>query len=179
MRRFSKSGSAMHAKRLLHRFRSNERGATAVEFALIAMPFFGLLFAIIQTSLVMFANQALQTVTSNAARKIMTGEIASGGLAAFRTALCGGASFMFDCDKMMIQVQSFPGGFASANPSTFVNGDCFRLDPPPPTSCYSPGGPRDVVLVRVSYQWPFGVSLENFKQKATLVAISAFRSEPY
>lgn len=172
---------AIHSRfiALLARFHADERGS-AVEFALVALPFFALLFAIIQTSLVIFASQALQTMTSDAARGLMTGQLqmAGTGVEGFRSALCNGSAIMFDCDKLMIQVQAF-SDFAGADPDGFINADCFRLDPPPPSSCYVPGNAEDVVLVRVAYDWPFGLNLEDLRKKQTLVAIAAFRSEPY
>ena len=50
------------------------RGATAVEFALVAAPFFALLIAILQTALIFLAQQVLQTATTEAARLVMTGQ---------------------------------------------------------------------------------------------------------
>ncbi len=41
--------------RLLGRYRRDSKGATAIEFAFVALPFFALLFAIIETALVFFA----------------------------------------------------------------------------------------------------------------------------
>ena len=42
-------------KKTLRRFRRNRRGSAAVEFALVAPVFFALLFAIIETAIVFFA----------------------------------------------------------------------------------------------------------------------------
>jgi len=47
------------------RFRRSRRGSVAVEFALVAPLFFALLFAIIETAIVFFAGQVLETVTQN------------------------------------------------------------------------------------------------------------------
>ena len=46
---------------------------------------------------------------------------------------------------------------------------------------YQPGGPGDIVVVRLFYQWPIYVSLlQNMSgSKRLLVATSAFRNEPY
>ena len=167
--------------RCLARFRANERGATAVEFGLIAMPFFGVLFGIMHTSIIMFANQTLQSMTTAAARKVMTGEIkTSNGVAAFRTALCADPyDLMFDCDKVLVQVKSFGTSFATASPSSFVNNACFNADEAPTAECWDAGGARSVVVIRVAYDWPFSVNLENFNEKTTLVAVSAFRNEPF
>ena len=46
----------------LRRFRGNRRGSAAVEFALVAPIFFGLLFAIIETAIMFFAGQVLETI---------------------------------------------------------------------------------------------------------------------
>ncbi len=46
---------------------------------------------------------------------------------------------------------------------------------------YQPGGPGDIVVVRLFYQWPIYVSLlQNMSgNKRLLVATAAFRNEPY
>jgi Flp pilus assembly protein TadG len=169
-------------RHLLVRFMADERGE-AVEFALLALPFFALIFAIIQVSLAMFANQALQTTVSKASRQIMTGQIpmAGTGMGGFRTALCANSAVL-SCEKMMIQVQKF-ADFSGSNPGNAdsIDNDCFEVeeDEDVPSSCFTPGGPGEVTLVRVSYKWPLGISLDNFAKGTTLVAVSAFHNEPY
>src|SRR5712692_11914383 len=64
------------ARRLLCR----EDGAAAVEFALVAAPFLALIFAIIETALVFFAGQYLETVVADSSRLIMTGQVQTQGL---------------------------------------------------------------------------------------------------
>ena len=54
--------------KILRRFRRNRRGSAAVEFALVAPLFFGLLFAIIELAMVFFASQVLETATQDSAR---------------------------------------------------------------------------------------------------------------
>jgi hypothetical protein len=51
---------------------------------------------------------------------------------------------------------------------------------------YSPGGPGDIVLVKLSYQWPlfvtglgFNITTPNCTGKRLLVAAAAFKNEPY
>jgi len=50
---------------------------------------------------------------------------------------------------------------------------------------YTPGGPGDIVVVRLYYQWPITVSLlgDNLAtlngNKRLLIATSVFRNEPY
>lgn len=166
---------------LLSRFCADRTGATAVEFGLVAFPFFALLFAIIQTSMVLFGGQALQAMTSTAARKIMTGEMKGKAFNDFKEAMCdgGGLSAMFDCDKLLVQVQSFKD-FSNASVAAVINSKCFTLIPPPTANdCYNSGVGKDVVIVRVAYDWPFAVDLEDLDHKTRITAVAAFRSEPY
>src|SRR5579884_3514899 len=57
------------------RFLRRQEGAAAVEFALVALPFFALMFAIIETALVFFAGQSLEAAAAEAGRQIMTGQV--------------------------------------------------------------------------------------------------------
>src|SRR5471032_2864150 len=76
--------------RALRRFVRRENGATAVEFALVATPFIALLIAILETALVFFAQQVLQTATTQTSRLIMTGQAQTQNLTAaqFQQAVC-------------------------------------------------------------------------------------------
>ena len=73
----------------VRRFRKDRDGSAAVQFALIGIPSLMMLFAIFETALVLFANQALLTVVHDTAGQIMTvqGEIAGKTAAQFKTFL--------------------------------------------------------------------------------------------
>ncbi|HEY1312044.1 MAG TPA: TadE/TadG family type IV pilus assembly protein, partial [Pseudolabrys sp.] len=58
--------------RLVRRFARRQDGSAAIEFAFIAAPFIALTFAILETALVFFAGQTLETAVSEAGRLIMT-----------------------------------------------------------------------------------------------------------
>src|ERR1700690_1807777 len=86
--------------RAARRFVRHQDGAAAVEFALVALPFLALLFAILETALVFFAGQTLEAAAANSARLIMTGQAQSAGYAQadFKTAVCANlAGGLFDC----------------------------------------------------------------------------------
>ena len=57
-----------HALRFAKRFTRNEDGATAIEFAIVALPFFALLFGILELAVVFFINSALVQATAEAGR---------------------------------------------------------------------------------------------------------------
>src|SRR3954465_3007767 len=84
---------------MLRRLRGSRRGSAAVEFALVAPMFFALLFAIIETALMFFASQVLETATQDSARMIMTGQAQSASYTAaqFKADVCSRISVMFDC----------------------------------------------------------------------------------
>lgn len=81
-------------RRLIHqlkRFARAERGATALEFAIIGTPFLILFFAVIELGLVFMVSITLQNATDAAARKIRTGQFQTGGAtskADFKTQVC-------------------------------------------------------------------------------------------
>ena len=84
------------------RFRGNQRGSAAVEFALVAPLFFALLFAIIETGLVFFASQSLETALQDSARAIMTGQAQISNLTkqSFKANIvCKYAGSLFDCEN--------------------------------------------------------------------------------
>ena len=60
----SRVASTASIRPVWRRFRHNRRGSAAVEFALVAPVFFALLFAIIETGIIFFAGQILQTVAT-------------------------------------------------------------------------------------------------------------------
>src|SRR5512138_2217853 len=78
----SPSVSRFTFKSMLRRFRRNRRGSAAIEFALVAPVFFALLFAIIETALMFFASQVLETIAQNSARMVLTGQAQTGAVTA-------------------------------------------------------------------------------------------------
>lgn len=166
------------------------KGATAVEFALVAAPFLALLVAILQSALVFFASRVLDEVTEEASRYIMTGQAQQGGVsqAGFKTYVCTGSntsalvSALFTCSNIMINVQNY-SDFASASTTsptlTFNNGNVSN------TWSYNTGNPGDIIVVQVMYQWPvvlgpLSMNLSNLSNgNRLLVSTAVFKSEPY
>ena len=165
------------------RFRGNQRGSAAVEFALVAPLFFALLFAIIETSMVFFASQSLETALQDSARMIMTGQAQTAKLTkqSFKKdVVCSHVNALFDCTNgIYVDVQSY-STFSSVAISDPITGGNF-VD----NTQYNPGGPGDIVVVRLFYQWPLfvtglGYNIANLSgSKRLLSATAAFKNEPY
>jgi Flp pilus assembly protein TadG len=179
----SPAASTVAVKTALRRFRRNRRGSAAVEFALVAPIFFALLFAIMETALVFFASQVLETVTQDSARLIMTGQAQTAALtqAQFKTDVCSRVSAMFDCTNgIYIDVQNYPafGNVVITDPIDAARNFL-------PAMNYNPGGPGDIVVVRLFYKWPLfvtglGYNISNLNgSKRLLTATAAFQNEPY
>jgi Flp pilus assembly protein TadG len=156
-------------------------GNAIVEFALVAAPFLALLMAILETALVFFAQQVLQTATTQASRLIMTGQAQSGGetAAQFQQAVCNDAAVIFSCSGIYVNVQTF-SSFSSVSQLNPLSNGNFNT-----TMNYSLGSQGDIELVQVFYQWPvytapLGFSLSNMNGNSRLlVATAVFRNEPY
>jgi Flp pilus assembly protein TadG len=175
------SSSAVSFGQLLRRFRDNRTGASAVEFAIVAPLFLALLFAIIETALMFFAGQVLETMTQDAARMILTGQAQTANYQQtdFKTYVCNQIPALFSCANLIVNVQSFPSP-ASASYMSLFDASCNT-----PTLSYSPGGPGDLVLIQVAYKWQlfvtgFGYNIADCpNSQKKLVASAAFQNEPY
>src|SRR3984957_10166064 len=94
------------ARDVFRHFRRNRRGSAAVEFALVAPVFFALLFAIIETAIMFFASQVLETITQESARMILTGQAqtASYTQSQFKTYVCSQIPALFNCANVSVDV---------------------------------------------------------------------------
>ncbi len=180
-------------------FIRNDKGAAAVEFALVAAPFLALLVALLQTAMVFFAARMLDEITEEASRYVMTGQAQTSNLTAaqFRTHVCTGdavltklVSALFTCNNFLIYTQSYPS-FAAANtndPIAGFNGSNQPIDSNGNVipMVWSPGNPGDIVVLQIMYQWPviggplsFSLSSPNGNGNRLLMSTAVFKNEPF
>jgi Flp pilus assembly protein TadG len=161
------------------------RGAAAVEFALISIPLIAIVMAMLQTSIIFFFEQALQTVAQKSARQLMTGAAQTSSMTQtqFQNLVCSNASTSFTCSAIMVDVQS-ASTFTATNTSPITltyNGSGAVTN----TFSYAPGNPGDIVIVRLMYNWPvfarfLGIGLSDQPDGGhLLVATAVFKNEPY
>jgi Flp pilus assembly protein TadG len=167
-----------------------EDGAAAVEFALVAAPFLALLFAIMETALVFFAGQYLETVAADSTRLILTGQAQTQGWSQsqFLTQVCSRLVALFNCSGLVVDVQTYTN-FANANTSLPLSNGQWAFptnNKGQPVTNFQPGNPGDIVVARLMYEWPVWVwfpglaALSNMTNKGRLLmATAAFRNEPY
>ena len=89
--------------RRMRRYLKNREGTAAIEFAILAIPFFMLLFAILELAIVFFINSTLNHAVSEAGRQIRTGNFqACGGTQEnFKTLVCENMQGLGNCDKRL------------------------------------------------------------------------------
>ena len=136
------------------------RGASAVEFGLVAIPFLALLLSIFETGFVYWTSAGLQVAVQDASRNLLTG-VAQGASVStadqFRTTyLCPTTgtrvlpSFI-DCSKLIIDVRSYSTGSYTTF-STLDIADDFYASGTPRLFC--PGRAGAITVVRVAYPMP-------------------------
>ena len=166
------------------RFAKADRGTAAIEFGFVAIPFFTLLFAILETALV-FLNQAmLDSGLNEAARLVRTGQAQFSGLdeAGFRQAVCDNSWAMIDCGgTLYVDVRAFPN-FNDINVPDPIDADGEITG----GFGFNGGIEGDVVVARVFYNMTlfsptaWGIGLGNLATGDRLLSSAAtFRNEPF
>ncbi len=169
----------------LNDFAKNKEGIVAVEFALIAAPFFLLVFGLLEIALIFFMTTTLDYGVTQASRQIRTGELQSKAAVKsdFATLVCGNLFDLLDCsNRLHIDVQRYEDFVASnAGDPLPLNEDGTLQD----NFNYNPGGPSEIVLVQVYYEWSLitpimSSALKNMNDgKRLLHSTAVFRNEPF
>lgn len=173
--------------RFAARFMRADKGSVAVEFGLVVMPFLVMIFALLELAMALLAYTTLETATQVASRQIRTGEFQQAvghSKTDFRALVCANMSWLSaQCaSDSYVDVQTF-SNFASLAGNSPQAGGAFN----PNVTCFNPGNPTDIVLVRIYFKWrlftPFlDTALENMGTGSGLRLMStatAFRNEPY
>lgn len=164
----------------MRRLARDQQGSTIVEFGLIALPFFTLIYAIMEVSLVFFAGQLLEKATQDSARKILTFQAQNANWTEdeFRQEVCGHLVALFNCNGVLIDVRTFPTFAEIDVPDPISNGNLVD------DFIFNPGTRGQIVFVRVLYQWQLLLPTQWFNpsnisgNKKLLIASLAFRNEP-
>jgi len=181
-RRGSRRGASLRDR--VRKLANNECAAATVEFSLVAIPLLGLILGALQLSLTFFAGQILQSAATDAGRQLMTGQAQSGGMTAaqFGQLVCSPISGLFNCNNMMVDVQS-AGAYSAINtaPPTLTFDSKGKVAN---KWAWSPGGAGAVVIVRVMYDWPVfgpgGLGLANEPDGGhLLIAATVLKNEPF
>ncbi|MCB1415197.1 MAG: pilus assembly protein [Phyllobacteriaceae bacterium] len=169
------------APKIVRRFAKDQEGVTAIEFAMLAMPFFMLLMAIVETSLLFFAGQVLESSVDEVGRKIRTGQLDQTLTEdQLRDEICESAAVLFDCDGLLIDMQVVATYDELGDAPKPEDGE---IDPS--DFKFEAAGPKQIVMLTVVAEWPvFTNYLQQYLSglnngNAVLTGITAFKTEPY
>lgn len=165
-------------------FKNDTQGTTAVEFALLAMPFMLSVIAIIEMSMFFASGMLLESAVQDAARVIKTGQVqqSSGDqLQDFLDAVCDRAGVLMNCDNIQYQLKKLNDFNDDLTPNV---DDEANLQPPDlfqinqvTSGC--------VAMVRISYPYRFftpffGTIWGNYGgNKRLLMSTVVLQVEPY
>ncbi|MBY3136778.1 MULTISPECIES: TadE/TadG family type IV pilus assembly protein [Rhizobium] len=190
------------------RFRALARsrdGAAAIEFALLAIPYFLVIFAILETFVAFAAEELVSNAVDTMSRRMRTGQITYNlgrttdmNEAQFRQAFCDEVSILIRCSatevatpsKLYLDVQTF--STFSAIPTTIpkVSTDKYA-DINTAAFKYAPGGAGTINMVRAYYRWeiitdlvrPYITTIRpsggSMPSQYLIVGTAAFQNEQY
>lgn len=161
----------------------NRDGSAAIEFAMVALPFFLMMFALLELGMVFVVDSVLANATMETGRLVRTGQAGAASMTReqFETELCSRMSaFSADCeDRLSVDVRVIPA-FNTPLPDPMQDGETFNdgaLD-------FNYGAPGSLVVVRVWYKQPLATTfltqgLSRLGDGSTrLMSTTAFRNEP-
>ena len=172
-------------RRLARRWRVQAySGSAGIEFAFIAPVFLVLLMGTMEVGIMYFSQFVLQNATTDAARLVRTGQVASGNMtqAQFRTYICNQIDPVLGCNaNLQVDVESYTNFSSAAIANPLLANNTLN----PALNNYSVGAACSVVVVRTFYTWsvvtplltPFIVNMAN--NNHLLTATAAFRNEPF
>lgn len=185
------------------RFKKDDDGVVALEFAIVAVPFFALMFGTIELAIVFFLGSSLKSATFEASRLVRTGQFMTGDADEFKTQVCenmltGSSASTAECEsRLTVKVQSLTNFYTTTNFSGADNSDEIQRDEDGDPvlddngntiaiSSYEATTGGQIVMVRVRYDHPLTVpgewtQLSNVEGENTrrITAISIFRNEPF
>jgi Flp pilus assembly protein TadG len=159
----------------LRRLWRDQTGASLVEYSLIALPFFLLLYGTFEIGFVYWASQELEHAASHGARLVRTGQVQTKGLdqAQLTAEVCSKTAVLVACTtKLRLDVRSGKT-FGDITPPAPLNGSGGLKAAGEFT--FSPGAANEVVLISAFYDWPPLLKPSGWILRAATVV----RNEPF
>jgi len=172
-------------------FFSDKRGSTAMEFAMLAIPFALLVFAILESCISFAGQEVMANVTDDVARQLRTGQLQKSTVteASIKQLICARLQIMVaqGCPGLVVDLREY-SSFADAATASFkiVNGDIVLTQGTNSMAfTVSPGLAESINMLRVFYKWPvmtdfLAKSMANLKDGNTLhFASVTWQNEPF
>ncbi len=175
-------GRILLRKKLRH-FARNQDGVTANEFGFIALPFFPVVFAIIELGLAFLVNRMVDNAVIEASRMIRTGQATSAGFSPddFANQVCASLpGFLCHSERIRVNVSKADDFSNITSLDSLYDGEGELLD----DNAYEASDESDIVVVNVVYKWPMFSSFLNLSaldhgSERHLSSTMVFRNEPW
>jgi Flp pilus assembly protein TadG len=162
---------------LVH-FRRAQKGATAIEFALVAIPFFLVIGCILEIGVMLAKEYTLQNAVQDAGRVIRTGAPGMMTGDQFKAAVCNQGASVKDCSTTLGILVDSGEEFSDLSVPDVANIG-------PGIQRFNAGAPGDAVAVVATYDWQFILPFVGFifsnlpdGEARRLHGIAVFRNEP-
>lgn len=181
----AKRSPAAGLSRLHARLLRETEGATALEFALLALPFLIVLFQIIELALVFLIYAQLDNAVANASRLIRTGALQTSSTptaSSFTNAVCSNMSWLqpLCLSSLSIDVRTEAQFSNPTEPDPMASGRFNKA-----VLAFNPGSQGQIILVRAFLPWPLilpqidkALSRDN-NGTAVIVSTTTFVNENY
>lgn len=159
------------------RLASQDDGVTVIEFALLALPFFALIGAILETGMFLLGSQIFDSAVDDAARSIMVGDAVSYSAADFRTKICERTFGLINCPGIKLRTRPI-ANFAVADTTNPIDEDGNWVL----AEEFDAGGSRQIILVEAYYKWNtflgFDFGFSKFGDSLIISSSRVFMNEP-
>ena len=152
-------------------------GATAIEFAILVIPFLFVVFATVETSLLFVSQLTLDGGVDQVSRLVRTGQLDAEELKpeTFRKLICEKVKIILSCDKLTIDLRTY---------ASFQDVDLSQPGESEKNGTQTQqGSAKTIMALRVYYPWRPVTDvlkvLSNQDPTVMLASVSAFRTEPY
>jgi Flp pilus assembly pilin Flp len=138
------------SKVLLRAFGRDRKGSTAIEFALLALPFFVVIFAIAEIAVMYFVDSGLDAAVHKAVRQVRVGVAKSGNWdhQTFKNVVCSELSFSFGCDSNLKVRATVITNMASIDKVSPISNGSLNV-----TESFDLGDSGSYVLVQAFLPW--------------------------
>lgn len=171
------------------RFKKNNDGVTAIEFAIFAIPMAFIIVGMVEVGMMSTAGTLLQGATDDAARLIRTGQAQTSAdpQGMFEEMLCNKVDLLIDCDDLVYEVIKIDegAGFGGLAANMMLVEPVFDPDGNLVPRGFDPGGENSLIIVRVTYNYPLltpfvgPVVSDNTNNTRLLMATAIIQNEPY
>lgn len=136
--------------RLMRSLSKDRKGSAAIEFAILALPFFVVIFAIAEIAVMYFVDSGLDAALHKAVRSVRVGVAKSGNWDSkkFKDVVCGELSLSFNCETKLKVRATVVTNMASIPKINPITGGSLAV-----SEDFNLGGSGSYVLIQAYLPW--------------------------